>query len=692
MKRFVLKGRGITPEFSIPYAEELNEEQMAVVTAGGGPLLVIAGAGSGKTRTLTYRVARLVESGIPAESILLLTFTNKASRQMLHRVETLLGSPALRVTGGTFHHVGNVLIRKYATAVGLPARFTILDRGDARDLMKSVLAGLKVDVKKHRLPAADLLVSMHSLAVNTMRAVEELVLERYPQWADDAEWIQGVLTSYRRRKHELGVVDYDDLLLYWLALLEQHEEIGNAIRAQFSQILVDEYQDTNRLQGALLDNLARDHRNLTVVGDDAQSIYAFRGAHFENILTFPERYPDAQTFHLLTNYRSHPEILELANASIVNNVRQFKKELVALRPPGPQPLLARCRDVSQQAALVSEYVLQLLDEGRDTQEIAVLYRANFQSLEIQAEMTRRKIPFNVFGGIRFFEQAHVKDVIAHLRVLENPQDELAWLRVLPLIPRVGSKTAHRLIPGLEQFVQAAAPDLALEKQIAQSVPRGARTGTTDFLHLLKRLLKSREDGPGELIQMVVDGFYEEHLKEKHSNWRNRREDLVQLTTFASGYRNLTDFLAEIALLDNAQTETVVMGPDESRPLTLTTVHQAKGLEWPCVIVVGLSDGAFPSALALRDEDGEEEERRLFYVAVTRCKDELLLTFPSTRAVRGQGLMVQKPSRFLMELPNEVFEEMAVAEEVPTLPSATPYLPDADDFVDPDIPDEDYFHD
>ena len=701
MKRFVLKGRGIEPTYRIPYEEELNEEQLRAVLAGEGPKLVIAGAGSGKTRTLTYRVARLVESQVPPDSILLLTFTNKASREMLHRVETLLGTSSLRVVGGTFHHVGNLILRQHAAALGLTPSYTIIDRGDARDLVRSVVAELQIDTRQRRMPSPDALVSIYSFAVNTMRPLEEVVEERYTTWLDEIPDIVRIVAAYRERKRRIGVMDYDDLLLYWLGLLEEQPAIADALRRRFAYVLVDEYQDTNKLQGLIIDAMARDHRNITVVGDDAQSIYAFRGAHFANILTFPDRYADAEVFRLETNYRSQPAILELANASIGHNTRQFPKELRAMRPPGTQPLLASCRDVYQQASLVAEYVLALFDEGREPADVAVLYRSNFQSLEIQAEMTRRKIPFAVFGGIRFFEQAHIKDVIAYLRVLENRDDELAWMRVLPLLPKVGTRTAAKLMATLREALPQAGTDARLGATawgaVLREAPRGARAAVEGFLKLLDGLLERRAGAPADLLTLVLDSGYEEHLKEKHPNWRSRREDLSQLVVFAGTYRTLSEFLSELALLDATQAETVVTGPDSGRPVTLTTVHQAKGLEWPCVIVAGLSDGAFPSSMSLREADGEEEERRLFYVAVTRAKDELLLAFPATRVVRGQGLVIQKPSRFVAELPDIVTEELEVADPAPygslgRPPSALPRGRDDEGFADPLPTDDDYFHD
>ncbi len=426
---------------------QLNEEQLAVVEAGEGPLLVIAGAGSGKTRTLTWRVARLLHDGLDPEGLLLLTFTNKAAQEMLRRVEEVARVDTRRIWGGTFHHVAHRVLREHAGLLGYERGYSILDREDARDVMSASIADCGLAVGARRFPKADVLLDLVSMAINTQTPLAEVVIDRRAQFAPLTEDILRVARRYAERKQSMNAMDFDDLLLNWKVLLVESEPVRRSLAERFRHVLVDEYQDTNRLQGDVVDLLAAGHRNLCVVGDDAQSIYSFRGAHFANILDFEKRYPDAQRFHLTVNYRSTPEILQMANASIGNNLRQFPKELRSVRPAGALPGLVPCRNVEQQAAFVAQRVLELRDEGFPLSEVAVLYRAHHHSMEVQFELARRGIPFVVRSGVRFFEAAHIKDVLAHLRFAHNPGDELALKRLLKLAPGIGSMTAGR---GLER--------------------------------------------------------------------------------------------------------------------------------------------------------------------------------------------------------------------------------------------------
>ena len=432
-----LRGRS---HFLLDYEKELNPQQLAVVQAAGGPILVIAGAGSGKTRVVTYRVAYLIESGVDPSGILLVTFTNKAAREMLHRVELLVpavGGSGWKGVGGTFHHIGNRILRRHAPLVGYQPNFTILDREDAKSLMDACITDLKINPKGSRFPKGEVLEDLVGLSVNTQRPIDELVLERYPFFYELLDDIRAVAEHYRKRKRELNAMDFDDLLFYWKTLLQEHPEVRARYGEQFQHILVDEYQDTNRIQADIIDLLAEGHGNIMVVGDDSQSIYSFRGANFANILTFPDRYPAAKVFKLEINYRSTPEILHLANSSIVHNRYQFPKELQTVRPAGPMPSLVPAQDILEQAAFVAQKVAEIRDGGIPLSQIAVLYRAHYHSMELQMELTRRGIPFEVRSGLRFFEQAHIKDVCAYLKIICNPLDELAWKRVLQLYPRSG---------------------------------------------------------------------------------------------------------------------------------------------------------------------------------------------------------------------------------------------------------------
>src|SRR5512136_3353883 len=494
---------------------QLNDEQLAVIEAPDGPLLVIAGAGSGKTRTLTWRVARLLHGHVDPESILLLTFTNKAAREMLRRVEEVCRVDTRRLTGGTFHHVAHQVLREHGEELGYGRGYSILDREDSRDVMAAAIADCGLAVGARRFPRADVLLDLVSMAVNTQTPLADVLATRRPQFAPLTDDVLRASRRYAERKHALNAMDFDDLLLNWKVLLVEHEAVRRALAERFRHVLVDEYQDTNRLQGDVVDLVASVHRNLCVVGDDAQSIYSFRGAHFANILEFEKRYPDARRFHLTVNYRSTPQILALANASIEHNLKQFPKELRSVRPTGTLPALVPCRDVEQQAAFVAQRVLELRDEGFPLQEIAVLYRAHHHSMEVQFELARRGIPFVVRSGVRFFEAAHVKDVLAHLRFARNPGDELALKRVLKLAPGIGSQTADAVWNALVARRRGGAGTVEelLSPDVASHVPPKGREGYRRLAELLRALSRPpTRDLPGECIEKVLEGGYEEYLR------------------------------------------------------------------------------------------------------------------------------------------------------------------------------------
>jgi len=640
----------------------LNEQQQAVVEAGEGPLLVIAGAGSGKTRTLTWRVARLLHDGVQPQAILLLTFTNKAAREMLRRVEEVARIETRSITGGTFHHVAHQILREHGEALGYRRGYSILDREDSRDVMTAAIADCGMAVGQRRFPKSDVMVDLVSMAINTQTPLADVVADKRAQFLTLTEEILKVARRYAERKHALNAMDFDDLLLNWKILLAEHEPVRRLLSERFQHVLVDEYQDTNRLQGDVIDLMASSHRNLCVVGDDAQSIYAFRGAHFANILEFQKRYPDAQRFDLTINYRSTPQILALANASIAMNVRQFEKNLEPCRADGTPPALVPCRSAEQQAAFVAQRILELRDEGVPLREMAILYRAHHHSMEIQFELARRGIPFLVRSGVRFFEAAHIKDVVAHLRFAQNPGDELAFKRCMRLAPGIGTATAAAIWNALlaREAKAAAGLDALLAPDVAGQVPPKGRAGYRKLADLLRALARPPLSKlPGEAIDRVLDDGYEEMLRTEFVNSDSRVEDVRQLAEYARSYEDTETFLAEIGLLSELTAETVSEGGEPDEKLVLSSVHQSKGLEWRVVFVVWLADGRFPSAQALRDRDGEEEERRLFYVACTRARDDLYLLFPmiaaqSARAAGGAGerSVLMKPSRFIEELPAE----------------------------------------
>ena len=647
--------------FLLDYDGDLNPQQLAVVKAAGGPILVIAGAGSGKTRVVTYRVAYLIESGVDPSRILLLTFTNKAAREMLQRVEVLVptaGGAGGRVWGGTFHHIGNRILRRHAPLVGYQPNYSILDRDDAKKLMNSCLSDLKINPRKSRFPKGEVIGSLWGLAVNTRKPIAEIVLERVPYFHGFLDDIQAVVERYRNRKRELNVMDFDDLLFYWETLLREHPEVRKRYNEQFQHLLVDEYQDTNRLQADVLDLLAKQHGNIMVVGDDSQSIYSFRGANFANILTFPERYPGSKIYKLEVNYRSTPEILHLANTSIVHNRYQFPKELQTIRPPGSRPILVPVQDIMEQASFVAQKLEEINQQGVPLAQMAVLYRAHYHSMELQMELSRRRIPYEVRSGLRFFEQAHIKDVSSYLKITSNPLDELAWKRVLLLYPKIGKSTADKIWQMvLSGFLN---PQTAMDApEVLQKIPSRVRENWRLFSRTLSMLRDlEKTSGPGGMIDRVLQEGYESYLQSKYPDYESRMDDLRQLAAFAYRYSSCQDFLSELALLTSLEGEsTPVRGRDENGTVKLSSVHQAKGLEWSVVFIIWLAEGRFPSVRSLLESggEGEEEERRLFYVAITRARDKLFLCYPRFAPDRGRREMIQRPSRFIAELSGVGYE-------------------------------------
>jgi DNA helicase II / ATP-dependent DNA helicase PcrA len=652
-RTYTLKVTQAKPRLKIDYAALLNEEQLRAVEAGDGPALVIAGAGTGKTRTLTFRVARLLERGVPPEGMLLLTFTNKAAREMTRRVEELAGGfvDVRRILGGTFHHAAHALLRQFAPTLGFASSFTVLDREDARDLMASCIAERKVS-RERRFPRAEVVLDLVSTAINLQKSLAEVLVDRRPQFLPLAEEVLAVGQRFQQRKQQMNLMDFDDLLLHLKRLLAEHPPVRTQLTNRFQCVLVDEYQDTNRLQGDLVDLLVGERKNLTVVGDDCQSIYSFRGADFTNIIDFPQRYPGCGVYPLTRNYRSTPQILTLANASITLNQRQFHKQLTASRQPGLPPVVVPTRDADEQATFVAQRVLELREEGLPLEEMAVLYRAHSHSLELQIELTRRGIPFRVRSGVRFFEQAHIKDVLAHLRLVHNPGDELAFKRVVKLVPGIGQATAETLWTALSAVPSAPSLKEALgHPDVRAQVPRRATAAFTRFTVLMARL--TREEAartPGQLIEDVLRGGYGEYLREEFGSDGRREEDLRQLAEYAGRFEALDQFLSEIALVSEFAAEDTAETEEPDEFLTLSTVHQAKGLEWGAVFVIWLAEGRFPMVNATRDAEEEEEERRLFYVAVTRAKDELSLTYPLTTNPQDGTRIIVRQSRFIEELP------------------------------------------
>ncbi len=646
--------------FRIDYARELNPAQLEAVSTLEGPVLVIAGAGSGKTRTLVYRVARLVESGVPPGRILLLTFTRKAAEEMLRRASALVGTSCEQVAGGTFHAFANTVLRRLAPRVGLTAGFTILDRADAEDVIALLRTRAGLDRKDRRFPRKGAILELLSMAVNRSTTVADLVQTSYAHLAEHLDDLVRLGEAYARYKREKNLVDYDDLLVLLRDLLRDHAEVAHQLSRTFRYVMVDEYQDTNRLQAEIVRGLAVAHRNVMAVGDDSQSIYSFRGATFRNIMDFPALFPGTRIVKLEENYRSTQPILGLANAIIDRAAEKHTKVLRACRAGGGPPLLVRCADEQAQSRFVCQRILELREEGVPLAEMAVLFRSSFHSFDLELELGRHDLPFVKRGGFKFIETAHVKDVLAHLRVMANPRDAVSWHRVLCLLDGVGPRTAEDVLVHLGEPADA----VAAAERLARYPRRGAYTAELRRLATLVAETAAAEVPPAEKLERVI-GFYVPMLRHLHpEDFPKRERDLEHFLTIAARYRSLQSLLADMALEPPSDSvgDVLAAGDEDEGLLTLSTIHSAKGLEWRAVFVIWLVDGRFPSYHTVDDAEEVEEERRLLYVAVTRAKEHLYLSYPIDVYDRGSGLVLGQPSRFVEGLPAELLPQLEVVDE------------------------------
>ena len=647
-----------SPTPAVNFRDELNDDQFDAVTAPDGPALVLAGAGSGKTRTLTYRVAYLLSQGVSPEAILLLTFTNKASKQMLERVEQLTGIGSHRFLGGTFHHVGGQVLRLFGDTIGLPRSYTILDDGDSDSLLNEIIRDLDPDFfKSKENPKAKPIKGIISFSRNVMVEVEQVAKGRYPGNAELLAKINSFARHYQDIKLQRGLADYDDLLVYWLEILENNQEAASYYQSRFSHLLVDEYQDVNSLQARIVDRIASNHQ-IMAVGDDAQCIYTWRGADLDQIMSFPERHPETKIYKIETNYRSSPEILKLANEILENRSSEnsFSKKLKASRPHHDLPTLVPTMDNYQQADFVLSKIQSLYDSGINYDDIAILYRAHFHAMELQVELSRRGIPFVITSGMRFFEQAHVKDLVAQLRFVANPKDLTAFLRFSCLLPKVGEKTAAKLLTVAEKL--AAEKEISLVdalggEEVFKKVPKDAKEDWVSLIETLRNInILAATAKPSQVVEGAIEGWYQDYLRATYENWPRREEDLESLVDFATKYENLAEMLSQLVLLSSESGNRVTN--QEERCLRLSTIHQAKGLEFPHVFVIGLADGLFPNKRAIDGEGDLEEERRLFYVAATRAELSLHLVFPMLSNQKGVPVRLIQ-SRFLKEIPESRYE-------------------------------------
>lgn len=643
------------------FAKLLNPEQCAAATAGDGPLLVLAAAGTGKTRTLVHRVAYLIEKGVPADRILLLTFTNRAAREMLERAQALSGDAVSSIWSGTFHSICARFLRRWGSALGYKPGFQILDEEDQKKLIGDII---KTTVKEPKdFPKKDYIAKMISEAANEQRPIEQIAQRWMTKIAGvEPDSIAAIAEKYVARKQELGAMDFDDLLVEGLRLLKEKPAIREMLQEHFLYILVDEYQDTNGIQAEFTDLLAAKHRNILAVGDDFQCIYTWRGAQIENILEFPKRWEGCKVIKLERNYRSVPSVLDVANVIMKDAPGQFEKTLRAYREGlGDKPYLFKVYDAKSQATEILNAINRMHQIGYRYSDIAVLYRSHYQSIDIQMTLARMKVPFRITSGVGVFEQIHVKDVLAYLRLIVNPADELSFLRLVTLFPGVGEKGAVKMWEKLGRSFDGNRKEdrEALYGLLGAKAkpywPPLAKCFECAADHLA-------ENSVGEVVEDFCDLFYEDHLSREweEADAESRLEDVKELAVQIADAESLEAFLADVALLTNLDAKKNNLSQDQ---VTLSTVHQAKGMEWPVVFVPWLSEGMFPSGKA-QEEGRMDEERRLFYVVVTRAKDRLILVSPSMRKMSDGGVFPVEPSMFVKEIP----EDMLMIKRVSFTPS------------------------
>jgi DNA helicase-2/ATP-dependent DNA helicase PcrA len=649
--------------YKIKYADLLNAAQLAAVTHRDGPLLVVAGAGSGKTRTLIYRVARLIESGVPPGAILLMTFTRRAAQEMLERVERLVGESSRSVAGGTFHSFANNILRRHGAQMGLKPNFTILDRGDMEDVINLLRARMGLASRERRFPKKSTVAEVISMARNKMRDLAEEIELDFAHLIEHQGEIVALAEKYEAYKRERALLDYDDLLYRLAELLRQYPQVRQRLSRSYRYIMIDEYQDTNRIQAELVRLLASEHRNVMAVGDDAQSIYSFRGANFRNIMDFPEMFAGARVIKLEENYRSVQGILDVANEVISRAVEKYTKVLFTSRSGEFRPILVRAQDEHMQSRFVAQRILELREEGVELSQMAVLFRSSFHSFDLELELQRRDIPFIKRGGFKFIETAHIKDVLAHLRVIANPADAVSWLRALMLVPGVGHRTAERAV---EALVTSDAPEREIAR-LGQSAARGGAAAGYAQLAALLGGIRGESKSPQEQIAATL-AYYLPLMREAYpDDFPKRERDLEHFQNITERYRSLETMLSDMALEPPSDSLGGVLAEDsDDEFLTLSTIHSAKGLEWRIVFVIWAADGRFPGPMSV-DQESIEEERRLMYVASTRARDELYLTYPIYMFDRMNGYMMGRASRFLDDLSDEILPTATLqdAEEAET---------------------------
>jgi len=620
----------------LDYKKELNPAQLQAVQSIDGAYLVIAGAGSGKTKVLVHRVAYLVDRGVHPEEILLLTFTRRAAEEMLKRSTLLLDERCRRVSGGTFHSFANTTLRRNAKILGIAPNFTILDASDAEYTVNLIRTRLGYNKSEKRFPRKKAILEVISKSINKSQKLDDVLYDEYPQFMEFSEEIKKIREEYRKYKRAKSILDYDDLLVYLKDLLSNHEEARIMLARKYKYIMVDEYQDTNKLQAHIACLLASVHKNIMVVGDDAQSIYSFRGANFRNIMDFPKIFRDVKIITLEENYRSTQPILNLTNEVISRAKEKFEKNLFTKKIGDKQPVFVDLQDENAQSRYIVNKIIELREEGLELRDMAVLFRSGWHSNDLEVELASRNIPFVKYGGQKFVEAAHIKDIISYLRIAYNHLDQVSWLRVLLLISGIGPKGAERIISMINSR-EGLDKELSLHKNSEVSRLFGL-LGSIDL----------QRDKPSQIIESFLE-YYQPLLKNKYDDFHKRFNDLDSFLRIASRYESLEDLLTDMAL--EPPERSIVEGgrtDKDDMPLTLSTIHSAKGLEWHTVFMIYLAEGHLPSYLSLEDDDAIEEERRLFYVGSTRAKENLFLLKPH----------IDRSPRSFMDLGGSVFTQLS----------------------------------
>lgn len=648
-KKYVLKKTSSAITYKIDYEKELNPAQLEAVLQQNGSILTIAGAGSGKTKTLVYRVARLIENGVNPQNILLLTFTKKAADEMLSRASLILDSRCEQVAGGTFHSFSNYILRKYSSFLELKNNFTILDRSDSEDVVNHIRGNI-IGKQEKRFPKKHTILDIYSKAINKNINAQTIIETEYKQFEHCLEKITEISKEYTNYKRENSLLDYDDLLLYLKILLSSNDDLRKKISNQYKYILVDEYQDTNTIQSEIIKLLASEHNNVMAVGDDSQSIYSFRGANFKNILEFPQTFPNTKIIKLEQNYRSSQNVLELANKVIKKAKEKYTKNLFSTIENPNKPALICSSDLQTEAEFITQKILELYEEENvPLNDIAVLARSARMTYNLEIELAKKNIPYKKFGGLKFIETAHVKDVIAHLRVILNPNDIISYNRILLLLDGIGNQTANKLIPILTNS------DTNIEKTYLPAKSSDTIKKLTEIISESQRNLLN----PSKIVESVL-AYYEPLLTNKYDDFSKRLKDLEHFAYLASKYSTLEDFLSDLALEPpNTSVSDVEDGATKDEFLTISTIHSAKGLEYKAVFIIGAVDGRFPSVFSFNSEEELDEELRLMYVAITRAKTHLYITYPIDMFDYSTSMVLSKPSRFFDDINEDILEKWVI---------------------------------